>query len=86
MAPIGTDKAAENGKTEDTELGNLATMHKKENKAVVEKLKYENNINDEDDKDALSNSSTNNKKSKDREMESSANNDNIDETSKVGNN
>ena len=79
-APIGTDKAAENGDTESAELGNLANMHEKENKAVVEKLKYENNINDEDDKDALSNSSTNNEKSKDREMKSSASNDNIDET------
>ena len=79
-APIGTDKAAENVEIIGTELGNLANTQGKENKAVVEKLEYENDINDEDDNDVLSKSSTNNVKSKDREIESSANNDNIDET------
>ena len=79
-APIDSDKAGETGESEGTELGNLTNMNEKEKNAAVENLEYENNINDEDDKDALSNSSTNNKKSKDREMESSANNDNIDET------
>ena len=79
-ALIGTDKAAENVEIIGTELGNRANTQGKENKAVVEKLEYENDINDEDDNDALSDSSTNNVKSKDREIESSANNDNIDES------
>ena len=79
-ALIGTaDKASENRETESKELGNLANMHKKENKTAVEKLKYENSISDDDEKDSLSNSSTNNEKSKDREIESSANTDNINE-------
>ena len=79
MALIGADKASESGETEGTELRNLANMHQKEKTAAVEKLQYESNISDDDEKSVQSKSSTNNEKSKDREFKASANNDNIDE-------